>query len=93
MAARFGTSAPQTEPAREFFKGDQYFHWGMYLQYAQLFPNDVNFTIGVSDYHKDWYFEQVPHAVNDKGDGRSVGRSTTWTIRFNLPRRSAAGRF
>ncbi len=70
---------------REFFKGDQYFHWGMYLQYAQLFPNDVNFTIGVSDYHKDWYFEQVPHAVNDKGDGRSVGRSTTWTIRFNLP--------
>jgi rhamnogalacturonan endolyase len=70
----------------EFFKGDEYFHWGMYLKYAQLFPNDVNYTVGVSDYQKDWYFEQVPHATSDSGNGRSTGRATTWTIHFNLPR-------
>ena len=27
-----------------------------------LFPNDITYTIGKSDYHKDWFFEQVPHA-------------------------------
>jgi rhamnogalacturonan endolyase len=24
--------------ASEFFKGDDYFHWGWYLQYPKLFP-------------------------------------------------------
>jgi len=69
----------------EFFKGDDYFHWGMYLQYPRLFPNDVNYVIGVSDFRKDWYFEQVPHAVRDNGAGVGQGRATTWTIHFTLP--------
>jgi rhamnogalacturonan endolyase len=69
----------------EFLKGDDYFHWGMYLLYAQLFPHDVDYTIGKSDYRKDWYFEQVPHATSDNGTGRSTGRATPWTIRFTLP--------
>ena len=74
----------------EFFKGDDYFHWGMYLEYARLFPNDVNYIIGKSDFHKDWYFEQVPHCEDpnntiEKGNGMGTGRSTTWTIRFNQP--------
>jgi rhamnogalacturonan endolyase len=69
----------------EFLDGNNYFHWGMYLKYAKLFPNDVNFTIGKSDYRKDWYFEQVPHAMHDNGTGTSIGRATTWTIHFSLP--------
>jgi rhamnogalacturonan endolyase len=69
----------------EFFKGNDYFHWGMYLEYAKLFPHDVDYTVGQSDYRKDWYFEQVPHAIGDDPAGRSQGRSTTWTIHFNLP--------
>jgi rhamnogalacturonan endolyase len=70
----------------EFFKGRDYFHWGMYIEYAKLFPNDVNYVIGKSDYRKDWYFEQVPHDA-DPADitGRGTGRSTTWSISFNLP--------
>ena len=70
----------------EFFKGDDYFHWGWYLEYPKLFPNDVNYTIGKSDFHKDWFFEQVPHNEtpgNTTGNGQ--GRSTTWTVNFNLP--------
>ena len=70
----------------EFFKGDDYFHWGWYLEYPKLFPNDVNFTIGKSDFRKDWFFEQVPHNENpDNATGNGQGRSTTWTINFNLP--------
>jgi rhamnogalacturonan endolyase len=70
----------------EFFKGDDYFHWGWYLEYPKLFPNDVNYVIGKSDFRKDWFFEQVPHNENpDNTTGNGQGRSTTWTISFNLP--------
>jgi rhamnogalacturonan endolyase len=50
----------------KFFKGDSdnYWLWGWYLRYPLLFPNDITYTIGQSDYHKDWFFEQVPHAEN-----------------------------
>ncbi len=68
----------------EFFKGDEYFHWGMYLEYPKLFPNDVNYTVGQSDFRKDWYYEEVPHVIQDDGSGKSQGRSTTWTIHFKL---------
>jgi rhamnogalacturonan endolyase len=70
----------------EFLDGNDYFHWGWYLAYAKLFPNDVNYVIGKSDFHKDWFFEQVPHNENpDNRTGSGQGRSTTWTIRFDLP--------
>ncbi len=70
----------------EFFKGDDYYHWGWYLEYAKRFPNDVNYVIGKSDFHQDWFFEQVPHN-EDSGNtnGRGRGRETTWSITFNLP--------
>jgi rhamnogalacturonan endolyase len=68
----------------EFFKGDDYFHWGWYLQYPKLFPEDVTFAVGKSDYRKDWFFEQVPHAVSEDRTGRGTGRATTWTIVFPI---------
>ena len=71
--------------ASEFLKGDDYWHWGSYLLYAKLFPQDVHYVVGKSDYRKDWFIEQVPHVENDDGTGRGQGRSTTWTISFNLP--------
>ncbi len=70
----------------EFFKGNDYYHWGWYLEYAKLFTNDVNYVVGKSDFHKDWFFEQVPHNENPGNNtGSGQGRSTTWTINFNLP--------
>ncbi|MDR3698347.1 MAG: polysaccharide lyase family protein [Candidatus Sulfopaludibacter sp.] len=69
----------------EFFKGDDYFHWGWYLEYPRLFPNDVTYTIGQSDYRRDWFFEQVPRADQPDPTGRGTGRATTWTINFTLP--------
>jgi rhamnogalacturonan endolyase len=70
----------------EFLDGNDYFHWGWYLKYPLLFTNDITYTINQSDYHKDWFFEQVPHnedLANTNGTGR--GRATTWTVNFDLP--------
>jgi len=52
--------------AEKFYKGDgeNYWLWGWNLRYALLYPNDLTYTIGQSDYHKDWFFEEVPHATN-----------------------------
>ena len=103
----------------KFFKGDpdNYWLWGWPLRYALLFPNDITYTIGKSDYHKDWFFQETPHATSmawlnpnakDPANQRfgwvkaesltqfphtdstgpwqvyGMGRSTTWTIKFNM---------
>ncbi|MGO9111845.1 MAG: polysaccharide lyase family protein [Thermoguttaceae bacterium] len=62
--------------AAEFFHGDHYWQWGLYNEYAKDFPNDVNFVIGKSDYHKDWNYCQCPRADRPNG--------TTWSIAFEL---------
>ncbi len=53
--------------ADKFYKGDgaNYWLWGWPLRYGDLFPNDVTYAIGKSDYHKDWFFEEVPHSTTD----------------------------
>ncbi len=53
--------------ADKFYKGDgaNYWLWGWPLRYGDLYPNDVTYTIGKSDYHKDWFFEEVPHSTTD----------------------------
>jgi rhamnogalacturonan endolyase len=58
--------------ASEFLKGDDYFHDGMGLLYPQLFPQDVNFVIGQSDFRKDWYFQHVPHDEHPETDLAAV---------------------
>jgi rhamnogalacturonan endolyase len=71
--------------AKEFFKGDDHWHWAMYIQYAKFFPNDVDFTVGKSNPAKDWYIYQVPHDIDNHPDGRDQGRATPWTIHFAMP--------
>jgi rhamnogalacturonan endolyase len=50
----------------KFFKGDgaNYWKWGWCVRYPLLFPNDLTYTIGQSDYHKDWFFEETPHGLS-----------------------------
>jgi rhamnogalacturonan endolyase len=75
----------------EFAKGDDYNHDGMFLLYAKLFPNDVNYVVGKSNFAKDWYFEQVPHNENHDAKpagynmGTGPGRATPWSITFDMP--------
>lgn len=63
--------------AGEFLHGDHYWQWGLYNEYPKDFPNDVNFIIGKSDFHKDWNYCQCPRADRPNG--------TTWSIEFDLP--------
>jgi rhamnogalacturonan endolyase len=75
----------------EFFKGDIYWEPEISLEYAKLFPNDVNFIVGKSDFRKDWYFQQVPHNENPEARAepffgtRGDGRATPFAITFDLP--------
>jgi rhamnogalacturonan endolyase len=66
----------------EFLHGDHYWQWGIYNQYPKDFPHDVTYTIGKSDFHKDWNMMQVPRAADD--GGRARGSATTWTVVFDL---------
>jgi rhamnogalacturonan endolyase len=68
----------------EFRNGDHYWRWGIYNEYPQQFPHDVDYVIGKSDFHKDWNMMQVPHATNNSG--KSNGSATTWSIDFDLPK-------
>ena len=50
----------------EFFKGDGTTGSGAGACAIRcLFPNDITYTVGKSDCHKDWFFEQVPHGESD----------------------------
>ena len=46
----------------KFYKGDgaNYWLWGWGLRYPLLFPEDLTYMIGQSDYRKDWFFQQTP---------------------------------
>jgi len=78
--------------ASEFLNGNDHWHWGEYVEYAKLFPNDVDFTIGKSDFRKDWFIYQVPHD-EDMPDllGKGHGRATPWKVNFMLAKAPAAG--
>jgi rhamnogalacturonan endolyase len=112
----------------KFFKGDgaNNWLWGWNLRYALLFPNDITYTVGKSDYRKNWFFEEVPHATNlsfvnptakDPANQRfgwvkaesltqypqtnqhgpwdiyGTGRTTVWTIKFNMPKSVRGGAY
>lgn len=75
----------------EFFKAEEYANPEISLKYATLFPHDVNYVIGKSDFRKDWFFQHVPHNedLNAKAEPffgvRSIGRATPFTIKFDRP--------
>lgn len=68
--------------AEEFRHGDHYWVWGLPQLYPTEFPEDVNFVIGKSDFHKDWNYAQPP-----RPDGKGGWKATTWRIQFDAGRR------
>ncbi|KAM3736451.1 hypothetical protein ACB098_10G164600 [Castanea mollissima] len=54
--------------------------YGLWERYAELYPQeDLVYTVGVSDYTKDWFYAQVTRKIANK-----VYKGTTWQIKFNL---------
>ncbi|TKY69981.1 Rhamnogalacturonate lyase [Spatholobus suberectus] len=59
---------------------DKFRQYGLWERYTELYPNhDLVYTVGVSDYHKDWFFAQVTRSTTNKGYV-----PTTWQIQFQL---------
>ncbi|XP_062030221.1 probable rhamnogalacturonate lyase B [Rosa rugosa] len=59
---------------------DRFRQYGLWERYADLYPEeDLVFTVGVSDYTRDWFFA---HVTRKKDDGKYQG--TTWQIKFRL---------
>ncbi|KAF7817054.1 putative rhamnogalacturonate lyase B [Senna tora] len=58
---------------------DRFRQYGLWERYAELYPEDLVYTIGISDYRKDWFFAQV----NRKQDNNTY-QGTTWRINFKL---------
>ncbi|XP_014500308.1 probable rhamnogalacturonate lyase B [Vigna radiata var. radiata] len=68
---------------------DRFRQYGLWERYADLYPNkDLVYTVGVSDYRKDWFFAQV----NRKKDNGTY-QGTTWQINFNLDRVNTNGSY
>nr|POE82193.1 rhamnogalacturonate lyase [Quercus suber] len=59
---------------------DRYRQYGLWERYADLYPDeDLVYTVGVSDYTKDWFFAQVTRKLSD-----DTYQGTTWQIKFKL---------
>jgi rhamnogalacturonan endolyase len=61
--------------------------WGAFLNYPNLYPNGVSYTVGVSDYSKDWNYCQP--TVYNASAGTWSGSAST--IYFNLAQAPTAG--
>lgn len=81
-AAEFFVPDPDPQYINKLFVNhpDRFRHYGLWARYAELYPEtDLVYTVGVSDYSKDWFFAQVPRKNED-----NTHQGTTWQIKFKL---------
>ncbi|KAG6400414.1 hypothetical protein SASPL_137245 [Salvia splendens] len=63
--------------------------YGLWQRYADLYPNqDLVYTVGTSDYKKDWFYAQVTRKI-----GESAYKATTWQIKFELDEIAESGKY
>ncbi|KAH0989070.1 hypothetical protein GBA52_000553 [Prunus armeniaca] len=59
---------------------DRFRQYGLWERYADLYPhNDMVYTVGVSDYRKDFFFAQVTRKTDN-----NTYQGSTWQIKFKL---------
>ncbi|AES95929.2 rhamnogalacturonate lyase B-like protein [Medicago truncatula] len=57
---------------------DQFRQYGIWSRYSDLYPTqDLVYTVGVSNYRKDWFYAHVPRST-----GNNKFQATTWKIIF-----------
>ncbi|XP_041018457.1 probable rhamnogalacturonate lyase B [Juglans microcarpa x Juglans regia] len=81
-AAEFYVPDPDPKYINKLFidHPDRFRHYGLWDRYTELYPDtDLVYTVGVSDYCKDWFFAQVPRKKDD-----NTHQGTTWQIKFVL---------
>ncbi|XAR48480.1 Rhamnogalacturonan endolyase, partial [Bertholletia excelsa] len=81
-AAEFYIPDPNPKYINKLFVNhpDRFRQYGLWERYAELYPDqDLIYTVGTSDYGKDWFYAQVTRRKNDK-----TYQGTTWQIKFKL---------
>ncbi|KAK9930124.1 hypothetical protein M0R45_027179 [Rubus argutus] len=81
-AAEFYVPDPNPSYVNKLFVNhpDRFRQYGLWDRYTELYPDtDLVYTVGVSDYSKDWFFAQV---TRKKDENKYQG--TTWQIKFTL---------
>ncbi|XP_031249888.1 probable rhamnogalacturonate lyase B isoform X2 [Pistacia vera] len=60
---------------------DKFRQYGLWTRYADIYRNgDLKYTVGVSDYTRDWFFAHVTRDI-----GNRTFQATTRQIMFELP--------
>ncbi|MQL82727.1 hypothetical protein Taro_015205 [Colocasia esculenta] len=66
---------------------DRFRQYGLWERYTELYPkDDLVYTVGVSDYAKDWFYAHVNRKKED-----NTYAATTWQIKFTLKQDQLAG--
>ncbi|KAI3888224.1 hypothetical protein MKX03_029015 [Papaver bracteatum] len=81
-AAEFYVPDPNPNYINNLYKHHphRFRQYGLWERYAELYPHkDLEYTVGVSDYRKDWFYAQVTRKIKDE-----VYEGTTWKIIFKL---------
>ncbi|KAJ4701494.1 Rhamnogalacturonate lyase family protein [Melia azedarach] len=81
-AAEFYVPEPNPKYINKLYLNttERFRQYGLWDRYAELHPNgDLVYTLGVSDYRKDWYFAQ-----NIRKKDINTYEGTTWQIKFRL---------
>ncbi|XP_031124651.1 probable rhamnogalacturonate lyase B [Ipomoea triloba] len=59
---------------------ERFRQYGLWERYAELYPDgDLVYTVGTSDYQKDWFYAHVNRKVGDNSF-----KATTWQVKFKL---------
>ncbi|KAF3324877.1 Rhamnogalacturonate lyase [Carex littledalei] len=81
-ASEFYTPDPNPNFVNRLFINhpDKFRQYGLWERYAEIYPDtDLIYTIGESDYTRDWFFAHVTR----KSDDNSF-KAATWQIKFQL---------
>ncbi|XP_027909278.1 uncharacterized protein LOC114168587 [Vigna unguiculata] len=82
-AAEFYVPDPYPKLVNKLYLNDsknRFRQYGLWGRYTDLYPKkDLIFTVGVSEYQKDWFYAQVTRTTEP---GKFV--PTTWQIQFQL---------
>jgi hypothetical protein len=71
--------------AAKFRHGDDYAVPGLWLYFANEFPNPMTYTVGTSSPTNDWNYVQGVYLVN------GVTNNMVWNIQFNVPKLPVSG--
>ena len=71
--------------ADKFRHGDDYAIPGLWLGFANEFPNPMTYTVGSSSPTNDWNYVQTAYFTN------GVAANMVWNIQFNVPKLPVSG--